>query len=92
MVDNIPKLGKFISVASVVEKYKVIASIARVMLRICIKNGSLKTHASHSKQFVCSPTVAIVEKPVGEGKKDKEGKKEKDAKKEKAKPKEKTEK
>ena len=80
MIKGIPNLGKFISVAAVVEKYKVIASIARVMLRKCIENGSLRQATSHGKQFVCAPTVAIVEKTAEPGK---------DTKKEKAKKKEK---
>ena len=81
MIKGIPNLGKFISVASVIEKYKVIGSIARVMLRKCIDNGSLKRTDVHGKQFVCAPTVAIVEKVAADT--GKEGKKEKAKKKEK---------
>lgn len=33
LMTGIPKLGKHISVSSVIEKYKVLGSIARIMLR-----------------------------------------------------------
>jgi hypothetical protein len=79
MMTGIPKLGKHISVTHVVDKYKVIGSIARMVLRRLVKNGTLKAHEFHGKQFLLTPTVAHVEKPAAE----KEGKKEKGKKKEK---------
>ena len=79
MLKGIPTLGKFVAVTHVVEKYKVSGSIARVMLRACIKNGTLKQVLTHGKQFICAPTLAIAEKAVVEdkGKKAKGDKKDK---------------
>lgn len=79
MATGIPKLGKHISVTTVVEKYKVVGGIARALLRALNKNGSLKLIEKHGKQSIYAPTVAIVEKAANT---EKEGKKEK-AKKEK---------
>ena len=42
MLNGIPKLGKHISVTTVIEKYKVVGSIARALLRTLHKNGTLK--------------------------------------------------
>ena len=71
-------MGKHISVTHVVDKYKVVGSIARMLMRILHKNGSLKLVEKHSKQSLYTPTVAIVEKTVTT---EKEGKKEKGKKK-----------
>ena len=71
-------MGKHISVTHVVDKYKVVGSIARMLLRILHKNGALKQVEKHSKQSLYAPTVAIVEKAVVA---EKEGKKEKGKKK-----------
>ena len=79
MLTAIPKLGKHISVTTIIDKFKVVGSIARMLMRICHKNGSLKLVEKHSKQAIYAPTVAHVEKQVTEkegGKKEK-GKKEK---------------
>lgn len=78
MLTGIPKLGKHISLTHVVDKYKVVASIARMLLRTLHKNGALKLSEKHSKQALYSPTVAIAEKVATT---DKEGKKEKGKKK-----------
>ena len=43
MVNGIPKLGKHISVTTIVEKYKVVGGIARALLRALHKNGRLQT-------------------------------------------------
>ena len=74
MLTAIPKIGKHISVTNIVDKFKVVGSIARMLMKICHKNGTLKLVEKHSKQAIYAPTVAHVEK---ETKNEKEGKKEK---------------
>lgn len=74
----IPKLGKHISTSIVIDKFKVLGSIARIMLKRCEENGTLKRTESHSRQALYYPAVAAVEKPAAEVK---ETKKEKAAKK-----------
>lgn len=74
MINSIPKINKHISVATIIEKYKVVGSVARVMLRKCLENGSLKLAEGHSRQALYYPTVQIVEKAAdakAEGKKKK---------------------
>ena len=78
MLTAIPKLGKHLSVTTVIDKFKVVGSIARALLRTLHKNGSLKLIEKHSKQAIYAPSVAIVDKPAGN---EKEGKKEKQTKK-----------
>ena len=78
MLTAVPKLGKHISVTTVVDKFKVVGSIARVVLRNLHKNGTLKLVEKHSKQSLYAPTVAIAEKATtGNEKEVKKGKKEK---------------
>ena len=64
MLTGIPKLGRHISVSGVVEKYKVIGSIARMVLRTLVNNGTLKVAEKHSKQSLYTPAVVPVEKPA----------------------------
>ncbi len=59
MINSIPKLGRHISTALLVEKYKVVGSIARIMLRKCAENGSIKCVEAHSKQALYTPTTII---------------------------------
>jgi hypothetical protein len=47
-----------------VEKYKVVGSIARALMRECVRNGSLKPVESHSRQTLYTPTVQAAEKVV----------------------------
>lgn len=81
MLTGIPKLGKHISVTHIIDKFKVVGSIARMMLRILHKNGSLKLIEKHSRQAVYAPTVVHVEKQAATekegGKKGKEKKEKK---------------
>jgi len=60
----IPKIGKHISVTHVVEKFKVVGSIARTLLKRLEAKGDLKQTEAHSRQQLYYPTVAIVEKVV----------------------------
>ena len=41
-----------------IEKFKIGGSIARVILRTLIQNGSLRRVDPHSKQFICVSTAA----------------------------------
>ena len=77
MLNSIPKINKHIGVATIIEKYKVAGSVARMMLRKCLENGSLKLAEKHSRQALYYPAVAIADKvadPKAEGKKGKKGK------------------
>lgn len=59
----IPKLGKHISTSALIEKFKVVGSIARILLRKCVENGSIKSVESHSRQTLYTPiAVAVPEK------------------------------
>ena len=60
----IPKLGKHISLTLVVEKFKVVGSVARVMLRKAVNNGSIRATEVHSKQSLFTPTQAVADKPA----------------------------
>ena len=64
----IPKIGKHISVTHVVEKFKVVGSVARALLKRLVIKGDLKVAELHSRQGLYYPTVAIVDKPIVEGK------------------------
>lgn len=66
LIALIPKLGKHISVSGVIEKHKVQGSIARILLRKCEENGSLKRSEAHSRQTLYYPAVVAVEKPAAE--------------------------
>ena len=55
-------MGKLISVSTVVEKFKIGGSIARVLIRQLLQSGSLKRMDPHGKQFVCVTTVVPAKK------------------------------
>lgn len=63
ILTGIPKLGKHISTSAVVEKYKVVGSIARIMLRKAAENGSIRCVEVHSRQALFTPTQ-VAEKPA----------------------------
>ena len=77
MKTGIPKLGNFIAVAHVVEKYKVSGSIARMLLRELIKDGSLLRNDVHGKQFMCYPKPGLAAPKVAATDAKKDDKKEK---------------
>jgi small subunit ribosomal protein S25e len=81
----IPKLGKHISTSAVIEKFKIVGSIARILLRKAVENGSIKSVESHSKQTLYTPIAQLVDttKPVVAETKEAGAKKEKAPKKEK---------
>ena len=58
IMGDIPRMGKLISVATVIEKFKVGGSVARAILRQLIQSGALRRIDAHSKQFICASTVA----------------------------------
>lgn len=77
MINSIPKIGRYIGVSTIIEKYKVYGSVARMMLRKCVENGSLQVIDKHGRQSIYAPTVQIVEKAPDAkdaGKKGKKGK------------------
>ena len=49
---------------TVVDKFKVVGSVARILLRKAVANGSIKAAEEHSKQSLYYPAVAIADKPV----------------------------
>lgn len=63
MITAIPKLGRHISTSIIVEKFKVVGSVARTMLRKCADNGSLKCVEAHSRQTLYTPTTIIEKAP-----------------------------
>jgi small subunit ribosomal protein S25e len=65
ILTGIPKAGKHISTSLVIEKFKVVGSIARVLLKRAAENGSIRSVETHSKQTIYTP-VAVVEKAVVE--------------------------
>jgi small subunit ribosomal protein S25e len=63
IIAGIPKLGKHISTSSLIEKFKVVGSIARILLKKCVENGSIKSVESHSRQTLYTAiAVAVPEK------------------------------
>jgi small subunit ribosomal protein S25e len=58
IIADIPKQSKVITIATVIEKFKIGGSIARVILKTLIQNGSLRRVDPHSKQFICVSTAA----------------------------------
>ena len=75
LLQGIPKIGKHISVPQVVDKYKIVGSIARALLRELVATGALKVVEQHSKQGLYTPavvaaekTAAVPEKEAGKGK------------------------
>lgn len=63
ILTGIPKAGKHISTSLVIEKFKVVGSIARMLLRRAAENGSIRSVETHSKQTIYTP-VAQPEKAV----------------------------
>ncbi len=59
MKTGIPKIGSHISVSNVVDKFKVSGSIARMMLRTLLKDGSLLANETHGKQWLCYPKPGL---------------------------------
>jgi hypothetical protein len=59
---GIPKLGAHVSVSTIVEKFKVVGSIARMLLRKCLAEGSLGQNDVSSRQFLCYPKVQVAAK------------------------------
>ena len=43
LLTSIPKIGKHISVSAVIEKYKIVGSIARILLKTLEKNGVIRS-------------------------------------------------
>jgi small subunit ribosomal protein S25e len=63
IITGIPKLGKHISTSILVEKYKIVGSLARTLLRKCAETGSIRSVESHSRQTLYTP-VQVAEKPA----------------------------
>jgi small subunit ribosomal protein S25e len=61
LITGIPKLGKHISTSTLIEKYKIVGSIARTLLRRCVENGSIRPVESHSRQTLFTPIAQAVE-------------------------------
>jgi small subunit ribosomal protein S25e len=61
LITGIPKLGKHISTSTLIEKYKIVGSIARILLRRCVENGSIRAVESHSRQTLFTP-IQVAEK------------------------------
>ena len=61
LITGIPKIGKHVSVSQVIEKFKVVGSIARLVLKQLSDSGALKATEQHSKQGLFTP-VAVAEK------------------------------
>ena len=60
ILTSIPKLGKHISTTHLIEKFKIVGSLARVFLKKAVANGSIRSVESHSKQAIYTPTVQAV--------------------------------
>ena len=60
ILTSIPKLGKHISTTHLIEKFKIVGSVARVLLRKAVENGSIRSVETHSKQGLYTPTVQAV--------------------------------
>lgn len=80
LLTGIPKIGKHVSVSQVIEKYKVVGSIARMVLKQLTDSGAIKSVEQHSKQGLFTPVAVAVEKaPVAAAAEKDAGKKEKGA-------------
>ena len=64
LLQGIPKIGKHISLPQVVDKYKIVGSIARILLRQLVDSGALKNVEQHSKQGLYTPVAVAAEKVV----------------------------
>lgn len=60
ILTGIPKLGKHISTSALIEKFKIVGSIARTLLRKAVENGSIRSIESHSRQTLYTPIVVAV--------------------------------
>jgi small subunit ribosomal protein S25e len=56
----IPKLGKHISTSGLIEKFKIVGSIARILLRKAVEAGTIRSIDAHSKQTIYTPIVQAV--------------------------------
>lgn len=65
---GIPKIGKHISLTNVVDKFKVIGSIARILLRRLEQSGALKRNEIHSRQGLYYPLAVAENKAAVETK------------------------
>jgi ribosomal protein S25 len=62
IIANIPKLGKHISTTHLIEKYKIVGSVARALLKKAVENGSIRSVEQHSRQALYTPTQEALEK------------------------------
>ena len=56
----IPKLGKHISTSALIEKFKIVGSIARILLRKAAEAGTIRSVDAHSKQTIYTPVAQAV--------------------------------
>lgn len=80
IMTGIPKLGKHISTSILIEKYKIVGSIARTLLKKAVETGIIRSVEGHSKQALFTPVaqaaeVKAVVAEVKEAKKEKAPKK-----------------
>jgi len=61
LLQGIPKIGKHVSVSQVIEKYKVVGSVARMLLKNLSDSGAIQSVEKHSKQGLFTP-IAVPEK------------------------------
>jgi ribosomal protein S25 len=61
---GIPKIGKHISTSGLIEKFKVVGSIARTLLKKCVENGTIRAVDNHSRQALYTPIVQAEVKTV----------------------------
>jgi small subunit ribosomal protein S25e len=61
ILTGIPKLGKHISTSALIEKFKIVGSIARILLRKSVENGSIRAIETHSRQTLFTPVAQAVE-------------------------------
>lgn len=57
LLQGIPKIGKHVSVSQVIEKYKVVGSVARMLINNLKSSGTLNVAEKHSKQGLFSPVA-----------------------------------
>lgn len=64
LITGIPKLGKHISVSQVIEKFKIVGSVARAVLKQLADSGAIKSVEQHSKQGLFTPVAVAADKAV----------------------------
>jgi len=65
ILNSIPKLGKHISTSHLIDKFKIVGSVARIMLRRAVANGSIRSVEQHSRQALYTPVAQVAaEKPA----------------------------